>query len=99
MLSYIVVFPASTGECVINSNGILNFDNGTIREYKQRTDCYSIAVAHAAENSKFIVAVRRLNNDDDLLVLAILRSFICVTYFIILLGITCTYLRTTTVYQ
>lgn len=59
ILDILFYFFTYTGQCVINSNKILNFDNGTILAYQQKSNCYSIAVADCSLNSQFIVAVKK----------------------------------------
>lgn len=54
------------GICVVNSRKVLNFDNATVLEYKQKSNCYSIAVADCSSNSQFVVGLKRLNESDVL---------------------------------
>ncbi|KAK7605209.1 hypothetical protein V9T40_007067 [Parthenolecanium corni] len=59
------------GECVINSNRVLKFDNGTIQEFAQSTKCYSLAVADCSSTSQFIVGLKKISADSTSLELLV----------------------------
>lgn len=69
-------FPWTTqGECVVNTNRVLNFDNGTILDYEQQTSCYSIAITDCFSPSQFIIGLKKLSSYQNTLELKVISSY------------------------